>query len=74
MAALIIRMGISRTREYDADADADADGAILTQDLMIANPFGPLSRGQLFASHPPIEEHVQCLHQIAVDLGQATPT
>lgn len=83
LAAMVIRMAISRTREYDADAD----GALLTQDplglasallkleaaaqqlpmrpmrptrrlepvshLMIANPFGPLAGGQLFASHPP---------------------
>ena len=100
LAAMVIRMAISRTREYDADAD----GALLTQDplglasallkleaaaqqlpmrptlrlepvshLMIANPFGPLAGGQLFASHPPIEQRVERLHGMAVDLGQVPP-
>ena len=41
--------------------------------LMIANPFGPLAGGQLFASHPPIEQRVERLHGMAVDLGQVPP-
>lgn len=101
LAAMVIRMAISRTREFDADDD----GARLTGDplglasalakldaathrlpmrptprletvsqMMIANPFGPLVSGQLFASHPPIAERIRRLRALAVELGQGDPT
>jgi heat shock protein HtpX len=92
IAASLIQMSISRTREYDADED----GSRLTRDplalagalrkldqgtaqrplqptnelqnvshLMIANPFrgGGLSR--LFATHPPIEDRIARLEDMA---------
>jgi heat shock protein HtpX len=92
IAASLIQMSISRTREYDADED----GSRLTRDplalagalrkleqgtaarplvatnelqnvshLMIANPFrgGGLSR--LFSTHPPIEDRISRLEDMA---------
>ncbi|GAA3278594.1 M48 family metalloprotease [Nesterenkonia halobia] len=91
IAASLIQMAISRTREYDADAD----GAELSGDplalasalrklhgginaeplredpkhdahahMMIANPFGPKAK-QLFSTHPPMDERVSRLEQMA---------
>ncbi len=99
-AAMIMRMAISRTREYDADADgahitgdpmglASALGKLhhVTQrvplrptrrletvsSMMILNPFGPLSSGELFSTHPPVAERIRRLTQLAVELGQWDP-
>lgn len=91
IAASLIQMAISRTREYDADTD----GAELTGDplalasaldklqngisrvplqedpkhdahahMMIANPFGPKAK-QLFSTHPPMEERISRLQDMA---------
>lgn len=97
MAAALIQMGISRTREYSADQD----GATLTGDplglasalqalevgththplqetpqtenasaLMIANPFGGLKKAaRLFSTHPPTEERVARLQQMAREMS-----
>jgi heat shock protein HtpX len=97
LAAGLVQMAVSRSREYQADAS----GAQLSQDplalasalgkisrgaaarplpqedrlvtqshLMIANPFGGgPGMASLFASHPPMEQRIARLEQIARELG-----
>jgi heat shock protein HtpX len=91
IAAMIIQMAISRSREYAADeggaeisgnpnALADAlvrlhDGAVRTPmqanpstaHMFIVNPFSGRMRGlaNLFATHPPMEERVRRLREMA---------
>ncbi|HET8944109.1 MAG TPA: zinc metalloprotease HtpX [Dehalococcoidia bacterium] len=92
-AAAIIRMAISRQREYGADET----GAHITHaplslasalqkledysrvkpmqvnpavsHLFIVNPLGKVNFAQLFSTHPPIEQRIERLNQIARKTG-----
>lgn len=100
IAASLIQMAISRTREYDADED----GSELTGDplalasalqkisagvdqnplpktstdtstaaMMIESPFRGADMSRLFSTHPPTEDRIARLNQMAVDMGQIAP-
>ncbi len=96
VAAMLIQLAISRSREYQADAS----GAALTNDplalanalrkihrgtqalplapegqltstahLMIDNPFRRSGLANLFSTHPPMEQRVARLEQLAAQSG-----
>ena len=59
LAAMLIQLAISRTREYDADAD----GAQLTRDPMaLASALAKLERGTQRAPLPPNRDLVDISH------------
>lgn len=95
VAASLIQMAISRTREFDADED----GSLLTGDpealasalnkissgaqsmpmrktagtqstaaMMIANPFSAAGFSRLFSTHPPTDERISRLMQMAAEM------
>ncbi len=98
IAASLIQMSISRTREYDADED----GSRLTRDplalagalrkleegtaarplqptsqlenvshMMIANPFRSVGFARMFSTHPPIEDRISRLEDMAASYHTA---
>jgi heat shock protein HtpX len=97
LAAAIIQMAISRSREYQADESgaklsgdplalasalrkihvgtqmrplpADNGRLASTSHLMIDNPFRPRGLANLFSTHPPMEQRVARLEQMAANSG-----
>ena len=89
IAASLIQLAISRTREYQADASgarlthnplylANAlrkletanermplDAGPATAHLFIVNPLSAQGMSRLFSTHPPIEERIRRLEQMA---------
>ena len=89
LAAMLIQMAISRSREYLADetgarisgtpldlasALARLDGASrqiplegspVAENLFIVNPFAGASMASLFSTHPPIEDRIARLRELA---------
>jgi heat shock protein HtpX len=89
IAASLIQMAISRSREFLADATgarlsgtplalAGALGKLdnyahqipmqanpATENMFIVNPFGGLSMASLFSTHPPTEERIRRLREMA---------
>jgi heat shock protein HtpX len=95
LAATLIQLAISRTREYQADASgarlthhplylANAlrkleaanerlpmDAGPATAHLFIVNPLSGAGLSRLFSTHPPLEQRIERLEQMATRAGAA---
>jgi heat shock protein HtpX len=95
LAAMLIQMAISRSREFQADdsgarlirdpealasalrkiagvsAQVPLDASPQTAHMFIINPLRGAMLQNLFSTHPPLEQRVERLHQVAVELGLA---
>jgi len=95
LAAMLIQMAISRSREFQADdsgarlvrdpealasalqkiaggaAQVPLDASPQTAHLFIINPLRASMLQNLFSTHPPLEQRLERLQQVAVELGHA---
>jgi heat shock protein HtpX len=95
LAATLIQMAISRSREFQADdtgarlvQDPEAlasalekiagtsariplDASPQTAHMFIINPLRASMLQNLFSTHPPLEQRIERLHEVAVELGHA---
>jgi heat shock protein HtpX len=98
IAASLIQMAISRSREYLADDEGAAlsdplylasalgkldaysrqvpmsEGSQATAHMFIVNPFSGRNMANLFSTHPPIEERIARLRDMAGHRGGPRPT
>ena len=97
LAAMLVQMAISRTREYEADRSGalisgrplwlasalqrissaanrieniDAEAHPATAHMFIVNPLHGGGLASLFSTHPPMEQRVARLTEMAAQLGQ----
>ena len=72
IAASLIQMAISRTREYDADAMPmeKTAGTQSVAAMMIASPFSAEGFSRLFSTHPPIQDRIARLMQMGQEMRQ----
>jgi heat shock protein HtpX len=95
LAAMLIQMAISRSREFQADdsgarlvhdpealasalqkiaagsAQVPLDASPQTAHMFIINPLRASMLQNLFSTHPPLEQRLERLQQVAVELGHA---
>src|SRR5258705_896902 len=100
LAAMLVQMAISRTREYEADRsgalisgrplwlasalqrissaanrveNVDAEAHPATAHMFIVNPLHGGGLASLVSTHPPIEQRVARLREMAAEIGQEPP-
>jgi heat shock protein HtpX len=73
IAAMLVQMAISRTREYAADDFAipndDAERHPATAHLFIINPLSGQRMDNLFSTHPATANRIAALQQLAMQMG-----